>query len=120
MEPGLDDDADASHSDDGAKRFATTRRCPCGRTLHVALTGRPRLTCSAGCRRRRDAARRMLRRRLVWLRQWDELADMGEITRTEARRETRALRHDIRELQQRTGPLDSEDKASSRRRRNRL
>jgi hypothetical protein len=82
----------------------------CGRRLPASrATGRPRLTCSQACRRRRDFAARKVRRRELWLAQWHRLAQLGQVPRRDLRREVRNLRQDIDALKQQVQPRQPDD-----------
>lgn len=72
--------------------------CLCGATLVRAARGRPRLTCSARCRRVRDVATRKAIRRVAWIALWQACEERGGCSRAEARREIRELRTEIAEL----------------------
>jgi len=76
-------------------------RCEeCGIALPAsARTGRPRITCSEVCRRRRDFRHRKIARRRTWLELWR--AEEGARPPAEIRREMRHIESDIRALQRR-------------------
>src|SRR5262245_28405431 len=50
--------------------FAAARLCLCGRVIPAARSGRPRLTCSAPCKLRRDQLLKAIDRRRGWIALW--------------------------------------------------
>jgi hypothetical protein len=72
----------------------------CGGALPAPRgTGRPRLTCSTLCRRRRDRLNRKIARRQDWIDGWRALGAARQVPRARVRAEVAALRADVAELQ---------------------
>lgn len=83
----------------GAKGCAPYRVCICGTAFLVAQpTGRPRLTCSAGCRRHRDRLLKQHRRRLEWVALWQAEIGRGYYTPKEIAAEVRQLESELQVL----------------------
>jgi hypothetical protein len=78
----------------GAKRFALCAVCRTPLPVPQA-TGRPRLTCSVACRRRRERAVRKIERRMEWIWAWQAVAAEGAYSRAHVRREIRGLRAEL-------------------------
>lgn len=68
----------------------------CSAPLVAKIIGRPRVTCSDGCRRRLDRVMRKVRRREAWINEWRASARRGEVTEAAVRREVREIEADIR------------------------
>jgi hypothetical protein len=102
------------------KTCASSARCPCGQLLSPTPStdptrpGRPRVTCSQLCRRRRDSAIRKLRRRQAWLELWRSLRGDPAYSDRQIRREMAALREDMRELLAQAGPVPGFEVAARR------
>lgn len=76
-------------------------RCPCGTVLAHRATGRPRVTCSDRCKRRRDGARRAIARRQQWIATWREQGLFGDVPVVEAEGNVQLLEADIDDLLER-------------------
>jgi hypothetical protein len=68
----------------------------CGGPLPPSSGGRPRLTCSDGCRRARDFRNRRIQRRLEWIAEWQASAYPRDVIR----RQVRQLKDEIRAFKQ--------------------
>ena len=76
-------------------------RGPCGTVLAHRATGRPRVTCSDRCKRRRDGARRAIARRQQWIATWREQGLFGDVPVVEAEGNVQLLEADIDDLLER-------------------
>jgi hypothetical protein len=95
----------------GAERVARAApsTCYCGKALPTPRpTGRPRLTCSSACRRRRDHWLRRLHRREHWISLWEAEEGRRSYPRARLRAELRELRAERHALLLALGGADRE------------
>lgn len=97
----------------GAKEFRGSAPlfCSCGQAL-LPTGGRPRVTCSSACRRRRDGLLKKWHRRREWLAAWRAATGNPLYSRARIRREIHDLRAELSTL--RAALLGPPDVGSSR------
>ena len=89
----------AYHRVDEGFRSFPPYACLCGAVLPpVNSTGRPRLTCTPHCGRRRDHLLRMARRRVEWLAAWHLEEREQNYPRAQVRREVAQLQAELLEV----------------------
>lgn len=86
-------------ADDDRGKNARPARCLCGAPMPPRRpTGRPRLSCSLDCARKRDHLIRMVRRREEWLTAWHAEATRAAYTRARIESEVWTLRAELQGL----------------------